>query len=218
MNRHVALGLCLIVFLSLFAWHITSSAASPSDLPPRSAATPLTPKVSGSKVCFVPVGDFPSEQLSRLVDYYRLRYNLEISISKAIPVDPSVRDAARGQLMAEEFALSIRRSVPEYADDLNTILIGFTSEDMYPTSQDWQFAFGWRQGTTRTAVVSTARLDLTNQGIPASADIVSSRLRKIVTKDIGILYYGLPQSGNPQSVLYNQIMGIEELDQIGEDF
>jgi hypothetical protein len=41
------------------------------------------------------------------------------------------------------------------------------------------------------------------------------RLRKIVTKDLGILYYGLPQSQNAKSVLYNQIMGIEELDQVG---
>jgi hypothetical protein len=39
-----------------------------------------------------------------------------------------------------------------------------------------------------------------------------------VTKDIGIFYFGLPQSSNPKSVLYNQIMGIEELDNVGEDF
>ena len=44
------------------------------------------------------------------------------------------------------------------------------------------------------------------------------RLRKMVTKDIGILYYGLPQSSNPHSVLYNRILGIEELDAVGEQF
>jgi len=40
----------------------------------------------------------------------------------------------------------------------------------------------------------------------------------MVTKDIGILYYGLPQSSNPNSVLYNRILGIEELDAVGEQF
>ena len=50
------------------------------------------------------------------------------------------------------------------------------------------------------------------------SDVAATRLRKIVTKDIGILYYGLPHSDNPHSVLYNQIMGIEELDAVGEDF
>jgi len=39
-----------------------------------------------------------------------------------------------------------------------------------------------------------------------------------VTKDIGIFYFGLPRSFNPKSVLYNQIMGIEALDDVGEDF
>jgi hypothetical protein len=40
----------------------------------------------------------------------------------------------------------------------------------------------------------------------------------MVTKDFGILYYGLDPSQNPRSVLYSQILGIEELDQVGEEF
>ena len=40
----------------------------------------------------------------------------------------------------------------------------------------------------------------------------------MVSKDIGILYYGLPQSPNPRSVLYNEIAGLQELDNVGEDF
>ena len=55
-------------------------------------------------------------------------------------------------------------------------------------------------------------------GEPSDLNLSGTRLRKMVTKDIGILYYGLPQSQNPSSVLYNGIMGIEELDQVGEDF
>ncbi|HEY6373397.1 MAG TPA: hypothetical protein VIX37_22670 [Candidatus Sulfotelmatobacter sp.] len=41
---------------------------------------------------------------------------------------------------------------------------------------------------------------------PMTPETPATRLRKIVTKDIGILYYGLPQSGDPHSVLYSQIM------------
>ena len=70
----------------------------------------------------------------------------------------------------------------------------------------------------RAAVVSTARLSLRYPGGPDDADISTTRMRKIVTKDIGILYFGLPQSSNPKSVLYNHIMGIEELDEVGDDF
>jgi len=55
-------------------------------------------------------------------------------------------------------------------------------------------------------------------GQPMDLNLSETRLRKMVTKDIGILYFGRPQNQNPKSVLYNGIMGIEELDQVGEDF
>jgi predicted Zn-dependent protease len=113
---------------------------------------------------------------------------------------------------------SVRAGVPEYTSDPRAILIGFTSDDIYPTSQNWKFAFGWRLGSSHAAVVSTARMSLHYIGQPMDLNLSETRLRKMVTKDIGILYYGLPQNQNPKSVLYNGIMGIEELDQVGEDF
>jgi predicted Zn-dependent protease len=211
-NRTLALLLCLIAIVA--GW-VVYSKISPL---PTSASAPLAPKIEGSKIYFVPIGDFPTEQLQPLVQYYHQKYNLEITVVNSIPVDPTTRDASRQQLMAENLDASIRNSVPEHASETAAILIGFTSEDMYPTSKNWQFAFGWRERDTRTAVVSTARLNLPNIAQALTRDLPGTRLRKIVTKDIGILYYGLPQSQNPNSVLYNQIMGIEELDEVGEDF
>ncbi|MGA2021909.1 MAG: hypothetical protein ABSH02_15050 [Candidatus Sulfotelmatobacter sp.] len=182
------------------------------------ASAALAPAVEGSKIYFVPIGDFPSEQLKPLVQYYRRKYKLEIGITNSIPVDPGTRDGSRPQLMAENLVSSIRNDVPEQGADPSAILIGFTSEDIYPTSQNWQFAFGWRITSARAAVVSTARMSLQYEGQPLSFDLPGTRLRKMVTKDIGILYYGLPQSENPKSVLYDQPMGIQELDQVGEEF
>jgi predicted Zn-dependent protease len=153
-----------------------------------------------------------------LVEYNRKKYNLEIAVADGISVDPATRNASRQQLMAESLAAGLRTHVSEPANDPNAVLIGFTAEDIYPTSQNWQFAFGWRDGEARTAVVSTARLNLADIAQPMTPDTPATRLRKIVTKDIGIFYYGMPQSQSPKSVLYNQIMGIEELDAVGEDF
>ena len=212
MNRTAVLVLCLI---ALVAGWFAYSRVSPAS---AGTSASLAPKVEGSKIYFVPIGDFPVEQLKTLVDYYHQKYNLEISVTSSIPVDPATRDASRQQLMAENLAASTRHSAPENATGPGTILIGFTSEDLYLTSKNWQFAFGWRDGDTRTAVVSTARLSLPDIGQVLERDVPGKRLRKIVTKDIGILYYGLPSSQNPKSVLYNQIMGIEELDEVGEDF
>jgi hypothetical protein len=32
------------------------------------------------------------------------------------------------------------------------------------------------------------------------------------------MYFGLPQSGDPRSVLYGNILGVADLDAMGEDF
>ena len=212
MNRTLALLICAAAGIA--GWVAYSHTA----MQPAGVLAPLTPKVSGSKVYFVPVGDFSSDLLNPLVRYYRQKYGLEISVLQSIPVNPTTRDASRGQLMAENLAAYVRSGIPEYANDPKAILIGFTSEDMYPVSKGWQFAFGWRMSNAGTAVVSTARLNLPYTGSASDSDFPTTRMRKIVTKDIGILYYGLSQSPNQKSVLYNQIMGIEVLDAVGDNF
>lgn len=210
MNRILALLLFVVAVVA--GWKVYS-AVKPVDQ--ASATAPLTAEPN-AKICFVPFHDFPMSQLETLRRYYKRKYNVEVLITKTVPVNPSLRDTLRGQLRAEDRAASLRRALPQF--DRNTILIGFTSEDIYPVSKDWQFAFGWRSSQTQSAVVSTARLALPYQGLPAGADVSTARMRKVVTKDIGILYFGLPQSSNPKSVLYSQILGIEELDNVGEDF
>jgi hypothetical protein len=82
---------------------------------------------------------------------------------------------------------------------------------MYIAAETWDYAYGLRlQG--HLAVVSTARL----------GDLLGSdrmrRLQKMVTKDIGILYFGLPQSDDPGSVLYRNVNGPGDLDRMSEDF
>ncbi len=212
MNRILTVLVCGIALI--LGWLAYSRLSSQ----PASASASLAPQVEGSKIYFVPIADFPAAQLQPLVQYYRQKYKLDIAVLNSIPADPATRDQVRQQLMAENLVASVRRGVPEHATDPKAILIGFTSEDIYPTSQNWQFAFGWRIANARAAVVSTARMSLHYAGEPSDANLPETRLRKIVTKDIGLLYYGLPQSANPSSVLYNSILGIEELDRVGEDF
>jgi hypothetical protein len=42
--------------------------------------------------------------------------------------------------------------------------------------------------------------------------VASPRLRKMVGKNIGVLYFGLPLSNDPRSLLYANIGGPQELD------
>ncbi len=163
MNRTLALVVCLAALVA--GW----LAYSRSSHPPVSASAASPSKVENRTIYFVPIGNFPDEQLQPLVQYYRKKYNLEIAVADGISVDPTTRDASRQQLMAESLAAGLRSRVSEPANDKDAILIGFTAEDMYPTSKNWQFAFGWRDGETRTAVVSTARRTASEQRSPQRA-------------------------------------------------
>jgi predicted Zn-dependent protease len=127
-------------------------------------------------------------------------------------------DPARRQLVAEKAIDTVRAAFPNLAKDPNAILIGLAATDMYIASQDWQFDFGLRDEALHAAVVSSARMDIHYPGEPAGIATPEIRIRKVMTKDIGIFCYGLPVNDNPRSVLYGQIGGIEELAGVGKDF
>jgi len=44
------------------------------------------------------------------------------------------------------------------------------------------------------------------------------RVQKLVTKSIGLMYFGLPLSDDPGSVLYRNILGPRDLDRMSEEF
>jgi predicted Zn-dependent protease len=182
------------------------------------AGSSLSPSVEGSRIYFVPLGDFSPAQLDSMVQFYRQRYGLDISVLKTVPLDDSARDSSRQQVIAEKLLANLRRAAPNLANDGKAVLIGFTSEDIYPASQNWPFCFSWRDANAHTAVVSTARLNLHRDSAPFAADISATRLRKVLTKDIGVLYYGLPQNANSKSVMYQFVVGTDDLDQVSEEF
>ena len=94
-------------------------------------------------------------------------------------------------------------------------MIGLTNVDMFIRKRTWQFTFSWRE-EGRFAVVSNARMNLRPSSV--TPEKLHSRLRKMVTKNIGIMYFDLQESDDPKSVLYGGIAGLEELDNMGEEF
>lgn len=176
-----------------------------------------SPAPSPRKVYFLPIGDFPAEATDRLVAHYKDKFDLAIEKLPAIELDPAIIDRGRDQVVAENLITLIRSRHASLESDPNAILIGLTGEDMYIQKYPWKFAFTFRQDE-RFAVVSTARMDPANFGEPADESLLNTRLRKMVTKNIGILYFGKSQNNNPQSVLYSSVGGCEELDAMGEEF
>ena len=170
-----------------------------------------------TEVYFAPLGNIPSLSLERLVTFYNRKFGLAIKTLPGLPLERSSVDWQREQLVAEELIEFMRRGYPRLASDSRAILIGITEFDMYIRKYNWQFSFSYR-AQNRFAVVSSARLNPVSFGQPADQALLHTRLRKAITKDIGILYFHLPQSNSPRSVLYRSILGIDDLDRVGEDF
>jgi tetratricopeptide (TPR) repeat protein len=169
------------------------------------------------KLYFIPLGSFSTPPLTRLVTYYKQKPGVNAITTPLLSLPLPAVDRRRQQLIAEEAIELMKRRYPELARDPNAILIGLTEEDMYIRKNKWQFAFSYRT-EGRFAVVSTARMNPVNLGEPADEDLLDRRLRKMVLKNIGILYYMLPANHNPKSVLYSDVASLEDLDKMGEDF
>ena len=169
------------------------------------------------KLYLVPLGSFPLPTLDKLVAHYKQKTGVEAIPVPPIPLALSTIDRRRQQVIAEEAIAFMTRKYPKLAEDPNAIVIGLTTDDIYAREKSWQFAFCYRmQG--RFAVVSSARLDPVNLGEPANDELLERRLRKIVLKNIGILYYWLPTNHNPNSVLYDEVNSVEDVDKMGENF
>lgn len=167
------------------------------------------------KIYFIPLADFPSSTTEDLIAHYKSKYGLQVETLPNLALKFSVVDTGRQQLIAEALIALMKSAYPDLTNTPEAIMIGLTTEDMYIAQYSWQFTFSWRQ-EGKYAVVSNARMSL---GAPfISEEQVTARLRKMVTKNIGILYYRLPQSNNPRSVLYKNVGGISELDEMGEEF
>jgi predicted Zn-dependent protease len=182
-----------------------------------SGSTPDSPvPLAGRTLYFAPFDDFPRDSTERLVAHYRAKYGIEATVLEPASVDPGAWDEQRRQLVAEEVIGSLKASHPSVVADPGAVVIGLVTKDVYIRGRtDWAWAFGLRS-EGRFAVVSTARMSWP-EGL-AEDDQVANRLRKMLSRYIGLLYFGLPMSGDPGSVLYESLGGVDDLDRMGEDF
>jgi hypothetical protein len=154
-------------------------------------------------------------EVEDLAAFYAERYDLKVEILPPVALPRAAFDPARDQLVAEELIEGLRVGYPD-ADDPSRVVIGLTSRDFHIRGKpDWNWAFGLAT-EGHLAVLSTARMG--PEPGPFGQQLESARLRKMVTKYIGFLYFNLPLSSDPRSVLYRNILGVPDLDGMGEDF
>ena len=174
-----------------------------------SSPIPVPPLPAARSVFFAPIGDYPLDEAEALVRHYHEKFGMTIGILPPLALPREAYDARRRQVIAERVLDAVSAGHRQAADPA-AVVIALVDRDMYIADSTWKYAYGLRiEG--HLAVVSTARL---NDGRGDKMD----RLQKMVTKNIGILYFGLPQSDDPRSVLYRNVLGPTDLDRMSEDF
>ncbi len=171
----------------------------------------------GRRVCLLPLGQVDAELMRGLVDYYRKRYGLPISAIQPTFVPTDLLDHKRGQLRAWELMDYSRLRAAHSFFGPEVILIGITPVDIFNEYGHYSWVFGVKTAPEEPlAVISTFRMKPEIYGDPPDDELFQTRVRKMVSRYIGVLYYELPESSDPQSPLFNSIGGLGDLDEMSE--
>jgi predicted Zn-dependent protease len=188
--------------------------------PARTSSAPDRPRPAPpgkpERVYLQAFGDFPASSLTEIADLYLYIHGLPLEVLPARPLPAHTVDTARRQVISEELLDFMRRANSRIAADPRHVIIGFTTLDMYPRKLEWAYAWAWREW--RVGVISTARLDPAWYGEPPDPSLLRLRLRKVVAKTVGLLYYRFPVNDNPRSALYHALSTVQDIDRVSEDF
>jgi predicted Zn-dependent protease len=185
------------------------------SLAPAGQGSPAPKPLGGAGFYLVPLDGTSEPRLRRVAGQLSRQLALRAQMMPRLRSETVDFDRDRKQLLGDALYWRVREAFP--ARKPPVAVIGVTDGDLYWEKASWRFALGvkddWGYG-----VVSTARMDPRNLGDPPNEELLDRRLRKRVTRYVGELYFRLPRSENPRSVLGPTLAGVEELDAMSEEF
>jgi predicted Zn-dependent protease len=168
------------------------------------------------RVYLVPIDDFPIDRARAIAEHFQSTFGVAIDVAPAIAWPSDAYVPERRQMNSAVMLTRLEEIYP--TADGPVVAIGLTTRDMFNPGVNWGYVFSYRRNN-RMAVVSPARMDRGCMGLfQADEARIMARLRKMVGKNIGIMYLGLEMSGDPASMLYGDIGGPQELDAMSERF
>jgi YD repeat-containing protein len=152
------------------------------------------------RLYFVPMGRqaIPAQSLA---DYYRQKFKIEITVLPGVAVEHSSCVPERRQCIAEEMIIQARYAYPQIARVPDSVMIILTDEDIYPRSFGWDFTYSFHTGYS-IGIVSSRRMDPTFWGDPADPAQRLASTKQMLTKYIALMYFHVPASYDPSSVMY----------------
>lgn len=137
------------------------------------------------------------------------KYALDVQVLPAMEIDSSAWDEKRHKYVAELLEAQLKQNHPDLAQDEDAYLIGFTDRIMYSTEEMWDSTFTQRD-RLRAAIISSdgmkdTPVQLQYFGSEGAVDRFQARLKRILLKDVAVLYWHLPVNDDPTSLLHNTL-------------
>ena len=200
-------------------WNFSRLAFHPNNGTEKIELTPVRrlrlPSVPAKHVYFVPLGLDEGESLDWAPAYYKARLGVDVVVLPPVPFDPKLMDPERNQMNADKCFGFMRQQHPEIAGDPSSLLIAVTSTDLYIPALGWSYAENSRRDS-RYAIISSARLHPPLLGL-WNPEWLNSRVQKLMTKNIGILYFDLPMSADYTSLLSSGVLSGIQIDEMAGD-
>lgn len=141
--------------------------------------------------------------LNDFAQWLHQKYALDVQVLPAVPVEKHKK--IQLQENAEHLFDLMQHAHPDLAANTGAYLIGFTDRDMYSVNNDWGSSFTQRY--LRGAIISTTGLEDKDDwaritgGAAAARRHFQARVRRILLKDVALLYWGLQKNNDPTSLL-----------------
>jgi YD repeat-containing protein len=168
------------------------------------------------RVYLLPLDETAASSLKDLPAYYKARLGLDVTLMPILHLGRGTVNQARKQVVAEKALDFIWRANKDIIDDLDSVVLAVTSQDLNIETLGWRFATNYRHG--RFAIVSTARLHDMPWFVGTNPEVFGVRVRKMVTKNIALLHYPVELSSDATSALASAVFSGSDADEMGEDF
>jgi YD repeat-containing protein len=180
------------------------------DVAPRPQTLKL-PSVAAKKVYLVPLDLDPEQSLKWAPDYYKAKLGIEVEVLPAVSITKDWEDQPDDQVTVDELLQRLSASHPEIVNDPANTLIGVTSRDISNHNYGRSYTENFRDNG-RFGVISCARFQPRSFLGRRNPELLNSRLQKMLTKNIAILYFNLPLSSDYSSLLSGGALSGTEVD------
>ena len=179
--------------------------ASPPSAPGHDGPIAALDQLKGAgRIYLVQMGDhLLPYSLEDFAGWLHSKYSLEVHVLPPATIKKSAWDPERRQYVAELLYGQMKSDHPDLAADTHAFLIGFTDADMYAISHESKSSFTERD-LKRAAIVSAEGMDACPNAEP-NGDCLQARLRRVLLKNVAILYWHLPLSYDPTSLLHSPL-------------